>query len=363
MFNYSSSKLSKLILHHALKVPEKKPVLIMANYHSINLVKTLYADILKLGSYPAVHLGFDGSQEIFFKYANEDQLKRISEFMKFAVNTYDYIIEIWSDYNTKNLQMVDPKKLQMQQMNPEYPELMKKFMEKTWTLAPYPTQSMAQEAGMDLYSYADFVSKALMIDKKDPIAEWQRVEVEQDRIVNFLNKTNEIHVIGEDTDLTLSVKGRTWINCCGSKNLPDGEVFTGPVEDSVNGHIRFSYPGIYQGKEIENIYLEVKNGHVVKATASKGQELLDEVLKVPNADIFGEFAIGTNYGITQFTKNMLFDEKIGGTLHMALGMSIPESGGKNMSGVHWDILKDMKLPGSKITADGTMVYEEGQWKI
>jgi aminopeptidase len=251
----------------------------------------------------------------------------------------------------------------MIQKNPEFPALMQKFMAKTWTLAPYPTQSMAQEAGMDLYSYADFVSKALMLDKDDPIAEWKKVQQDQERICDFLNKVDEIHVIGEDTDLTLSCKGRTWINCSGQKNLPDGEVFTGPVEDSVNGHIRFTYPGIYQGKEIENIYLEVNNGHVVKGTASKGQELLDQVLKVQNADMFGEFAIGTNYGITKFTKNMLFDEKIGGTLHMALGMSIAESGGKNMSGIHWDILKDMKSPGSKITADGTTVYEEGKWKI
>ncbi|MBN2156668.1 MAG: aminopeptidase [Candidatus Lokiarchaeota archaeon] len=363
MFNYSSAKLSKLILKHALHVPEKTPVLIMGNYHSLNLIRALYTDIIIIGSYPAVRLGFDGADEIFYKYANEDQLTRIPEFLKFAIDTYDYIIQIWADYNPKHLQLVDPQKLQMQQKNPEFPELMQKYMSKTWTLAPYPTQAMAQEAGMDLYSYADFVSKALMIDKDDPIAEWERIQLEQDRIVEILNKTDEIHVIGEDTDLTLSVKGRTWINCSGQKNLPDGEVFTGPVEDSVNGHIRFTYPGIYQGKEIENIYLEVKDGQVIKSTASKGQKLLDEVLKVPNADKFGEFAVGTNYGITKFTKNMLFDEKIGGTLHMALGMSIPESGGKNMSGIHWDILKDMKLPGSQIIADSTVVYEEGKWKI
>jgi aminopeptidase len=283
--------------------------------------------------------------------------------MKFMVDTYDYIINIWADYNPKHLQLVDPVKLQMRQKNPEFAPLMQKYMSKTWTLAPYPTMAMAQEAGMDLYSYADFVSKSLMLDKEDPIAEWERVQKEQEKICDFLNKAKEIHVEGEDTDLHLNVEGRKWINCSGQKNLPDGEVFTGPVEESVNGHIRFTYPGIYQGKEIENIYLEFKEGHVVKATATKGQELLDQVLKVPNADMVGEFAIGTNYGITKFTKNMLFDEKIGGTLHMALGMSIAESGGKNMSGIHWDILKDMKSPGSKITADEIVVYEEGKWKI
>jgi len=363
MFNYSSKKLSQLILKHAIKLPEKTKVLIQGNYHSLNLVRALYADAIKMGSYPTTLLGFDGSQEIFYKYANEDQLTRIPDGMRYMLDNFDYIISIWADYNPKANQLVDPQKMQMRQKNPEFPALMKRYMEKTWTLAPYPTQSMAQEAGMDLYSYADFVSKALMLDKEDPIAEWEKVQNDQERICEVLNKASEIHVLGEDTDLTLNVAGRKWINCSGQKNLPDGEVFTGPVEESVNGTIRFTYPGIFQGKEIENIFLEFKEGHVVKATASKGQELLDQVLKVPNADMVGEFAIGTNYGITKFTKNMLFDEKIGGTLHMALGMSIPESGGKNQSGIHWDILKDMKSPESKITADGLVVYEEGKWKI
>jgi aminopeptidase len=363
MFNYSSKKLSQLILKHAIKLPEKTSVLIQGNYHSLNLVRALYADIIKMGSYPVVQLGFDGAQEIFFKYANEDQLTRMSEMMKFVGDTYQYVVQIWADYNPKHLQLVDPKKLQMRQSNPEFAEYMRKFMEKTWTLVPYPTQSMAQEAGMDLYSYSDFVSKSLMLDKEDPVAEWIKVKNEQDRIVAILNKADEIHVMGEDTDLTLSVKDRPWMNCAGNYNLPDGEVCTSPVEESVNGHIRFTYPGIFQGKEIENIYLEFKDGHVVKGTASKGQELLDQVLKVPNADITGEFAVGTNYGITKFTKNMLFDEKIGGTMHMAIGLGLEECGGKNKSGIHWDILKDMQKPGSKITADGVVVYEQGKWKI
>ena len=170
-------------------------------------------------------------------------------------------------------------------------------------------------------------------------------------------------MIGEDTDLKLSVEGRTWINCSGHENLPDGEVFTGPVENSVNGKIRFTYPGIYMGKEIENIYLEFKDGKVVHASAEKGEDLLNEILKIENADTIGEFAIGTNYGITKFTKNMLFDEKIGGTLHCALGLGFPETGSKNVSSIHWDILKDMKTPGSQILADGKVIYEEGQWKI
>lgn len=216
---------------------------------------------------------------------------------------------------------------------------------------------------MDLFSYTQFVEKALLLDKDDPVEEWEKIKKEQDRIVDYLNKIEKIHVIGEDTDLTLSVKGRTWTNCCGTENLPDGEVFTGPVEDSVNGHIRFTFPGIYAGNEIENIYLEFKDGEVINATADKGEELLKEILKIDGATRLGEFAVGTNYGITQFTKNMLFDEKIGGTLHSALGLGFKKTGSKNECAIHWDILKDMKLPGSQIFADDKLIYEEGKWKI
>ncbi|MFW9970613.1 MAG: aminopeptidase [Candidatus Odinarchaeota archaeon] len=178
-----------------------------------------------------------------------------------------------------------------------------------------------------------------------------------------LKKVEFIQVIGEDTDLKLGVKNRNWVNCSGQSNLPDGEIFTSPIEYFTNGYIRFTYPGIYMGKEVEDIYLEFQNGQVIKATAKKGEDILHEILKVDNANRIGEFAIGTNNGIAKFTKNMLFDEKLGGTLHCALGLGFDECGSKNISSIHWDILKDMKIPGSRILADGNVIYEEGKWKI
>ena len=182
--------------------------------------------------------------------------------------------------------------------------------------------------------------------------------------IQKLDKVDKIHVLGEDTDLTLSVKGRPWENCCGNKNLPDGEVFTSPIETSINGHIRFTYPGIYQGKEIKNISLEFKDGKVIKGTADTGQELLDTILSIDNANKIGEFAIGTNYGIQKFTKNMLFDEKMGGTMHMALGKGFLETKSENTDCViHWDILKDMKSENSQIIADGQVIYQAGKWLI
>ncbi|MHA1805785.1 MAG: aminopeptidase, partial [Promethearchaeota archaeon] len=252
---------------------------------------------------------------------------------------------------------------------PARKELSKIFQERSakgelrWTVVPFPCEAHAQEASMDLDSYFDFVEKALFLDKENPILEWQKLGEKQEQIVSFLNTVNDLQVLGEDTELSLSVKGRTWINCCGLKNLPDGEIFTGPVEDSVNGHIRFTYPGIYNGREIENVYLEFQNGKVIKATATKGEELLKELLTIENANIMGEFAIGMNHGITRFSKNILFDEKLGGTIHCAIGSGYSETGSKNVSSIHWDLIKDMKVPGSKIIADGKVIYQEGQWKI
>jgi len=173
---------------------------------------------------------------------------------------------------------------------------------------------------------------------------------------------NKIHILGENTDLLLRVKNRKWINCSGKLNMPDGEVFTGPLENSANGTVRFTYPGIVAGREVEDITLTFKDGKVVKATAVKGDELLQQMLKIKGADRIGEIAIGTNYGITQFSKNMLFDEKMGGTIHMALGASYPESGGLNKAAIHWDIVKDMKKE-AEIYADNKLFYKNGKFLI
>jgi aminopeptidase len=216
---------------------------------------------------------------------------------------------------------------------------------------------------MDLFSYIDFVNKAMFLDKEDPIQEWKNLEKNLQKYVNYLSKSEKIQVLGEDTDLEFSVKGRKWLSSCGHLNLPDGEIYTGPIEDSVNGSIKFTYPGIHLGNEIENVYLEFKNGIVTSASAQKGEELLNEILKIENANRMGEFAIGANYGITQFTKNMMFDEKIEGTLHCALGSGFKITGSKNESAIHWDLLKDMKPAGSKILVDDEVVYKEGKWVI
>jgi aminopeptidase len=213
---------------------------------------------------------------------------------------------------------------------------------------------------MSLEEYEDFVYRSCLVDREDPVAEWKKIHEQQEKICHLLNQTCEMRVLGEDTDLTFSVKGRKWINCSGKENMPDGEVFTTPIEDSANGAVRFTLPGIFSEREVEDIKLTFRDGKVVKASASKGDEFLQRILGIEGADRIGEAAIGTNYGITKFTKNMLFDEKIGGTIHLALGASFPETGGLNKSAIHWDILKDMEKDG-EIYADGKLFYKNGKF--
>lgn len=369
MINPLYEKLARLVIEYSLEVEKGQRIIIMGPSNAEELLRAIYVEVVKVGAHPMLEVELEGAQELFLKYASEEQLLYVDNLERLVRKEFDGFIVIRSDYNTRKLSTIDPKLIATYKGAPARKELRDIFESRVakgelkWTLIPFPCHAYAQEANMDLFSYSEFVEKALLLDKENPVEEWRKVEKEQEKIVDYLNKVEEIHVIGEDTDLTLSVKGRTWINCCGRLNLPDGEVFTGPVEDSVNGHIRFTYPGIYAGNEVENIYLEFKDGEVVRATADKGEGLLNELLNIENARRLGEFAVGTNYGITQFTRNTLFDEKIAGTLHCAIGLGFKQTGSKNMCALHWDILKDMQIPGSQIFADDKLIYEEGKWMI
>ena len=362
-------KLAKLAVNYAVGVKKGQRVAVVGTAMAKELFQAIYIEVLKAGGHPLLIPQIEGTQELLFKHASEEQLLYVDGVRKSVYEEFDCLISIFGDYNRKKLSLVDPKRVATAQSSPDARALMKVYMERyakgelNWVIVPFPCNAFAQEANMDLFSYFEFVKKALLLDKEDPVKEWKAVEKRQDELIEYLEKVDNIQVLGEDTDLIVSVKGRKWENCCGHNNLPDGEVFTSPLEDSVNGHIRFTYPGIYGGREVENIYLEFKDGKVTKATADKAEDLLHELIAIEGAKVLGEFALGTNYGITDFTKNMLFDEKIGGTMHCALGAGPPETGSKNESAIHWDILKDMSLPGSKVIADGKVIYEEGQWKI
>jgi len=362
-------RLAKLAVNYAVGVKKGQRVVVLGPTIAEELFQAIYAEVLKAGGHPLLIPSIEGTEELLYKHGSEEQLLYVDGIQKKVFEDFDCLINIFADYNPKKLSLVDPKKVAKSKGSPGRREIMKIYMERyakgelNWVIVPFPCNAFAQEANMDLFSYFDFVKKSLLLDKEDPVKEWKEIEKKQDKLIKILNHADKIQVLGEDTDLTLSVKGRKWVNCCGHNNLPDGEVFTSPLEDSVNGRIRFTYPGIYGGREVENICLEFKDGKVFKATADKAEELLHELIAIEGADVLGEFAIGTNYGVTDFTKNMLFDEKMGGTIHCAIGAGPQETGSTNQSAIHWDILKDMTLPGSKIIVDGKVIYEEGQWKI
>jgi aminopeptidase len=364
-------KLAKLAVNYSIEVKKGDRILIFGPAMAKELFQACYAEVVKAGGHPFYFAHIEGTEELMYKYGSKNQLEYVDDILFTIYREFNGLISIFGDYNRRKLTKVDPKLKAIREGSPKNRELNTIYMKRgasgelPWVVIPFPCNSFAQEANMDLFSYSEFVKKTLYLDKEDPVKEWQKIDEDQEKTVSKLNefKNREVEVYGEDTELKFSLKHRIWENCSGKNNLPDGEIATAPIEESVSGNIRFTYPGIYQGQEIENIYLEFKEGKVVKSTASKGYELLKELLKVEGANMVGEFAVGTNNGVTEFTKNMLFDEKMGGTMHMALGLGLEEVGGKNQCAIHWDILKDMRSPGSMIKIDGTVVYENGNWTI
>lgn len=360
-------RMAQVLVEYSSGVKKNDKVFIQSTTLGIPLVEAIYKEVVIKGAHPELFLGTDNARDILFAYAQDHQLEYTSPFLKFYVENVDVIITVLAEYNLKNLTNVNPEKIaKMSKARQEINNTIFKRAEEgtlNWTLTVYPTHAMAQEASMSLLEYTDFVYSACFVDNPDPVTEWEKLSKNQERIVTYLNGKSTLHITGEDTDLTAEIKGRKWINSDAHRNFPSGEVFTGPVEDSVEGTIRFTYPGIYMGNEIEDIALTFEKGKVVKASAKKGDNLLQEMLNIDEgARKVGEIGIGTNYGITTFTKNILFDEKIGGTMHLALGMSILETGGTNMSAIHWDILKDMKKEG-RIYADDELFYENGKFLI
>jgi aminopeptidase len=358
-------KLAKLCVHYSVALQPKEKVLIRGSDLAFPLINEIYKQCLLSDAYPSI-LPILDVEYTFFKYAKPHQLRFVSPLDRFRIENTDVLITAWCHPNPKGLSSIDPSKIKTHRAARR--DLAETFNARAaegtlkWTLLPFPINAQAQEANMSLSEYEDFVYSSCFVDKKDPIAEWQKLSQQQQKLCDFLGEIREIRVTGEDTDLCFRVDGRTWINSDGKRNMPSGEVFTAPLEKSASGTIRFTFPGIYAGKEVEDIKLTFAEGKVVKASAAKGNDLLQQVLEIDGADHIGETAIGTNYGITRFTKNMLFDEKMGGTIHLALGNSYPETGGLNKSAIHWDLLKDMKEEG-EIYGDGTLFYRKGKFLV
>ena len=358
-------KLANLLVNYSVEVKPGDKVMIGGGLTTQPLMEETYRAVVKAGGHPLVRWHHNTLQEIMLKEGNDDQLTHIPEPVKVAMETYDCSISFWGDTNTRTLSGVDPARQQLAQSAGK--ELFGKVMERSasgeyrWVGTQFPTNANAQEADMSLSEYEDFVYGACHVDKDDPVAEWNKVHDMQQKLVEWLKGKERVVVKGPNADITLSIAGRGFINSDGHKNMPSGEVFTSPIEDSANGWVRFTYPAIVGGREVEGVELRFENGKVVDATATKNQDFLLKAISMDEgASYLGEFAIGTNYGIKQFTKSILFDEKIGGTMHMALGRGFPEIGGKNESALHWDMICDMR-DGSQILIDDELFYENGQF--
>jgi aminopeptidase len=331
------------------------------------LLLAIHNETVKAGGNPSVMLELPGAAEAFFRLASDEQLANIPLIYKLVIEEFDALIAIRSEPNTRELSSIPPARQRIQQkaMTPVFKTYMERGAsgELKWCGAQYPTNSYAQEADMSLYDYENFVYSACFCDQEDPVARWNEIHEMQQRIIDWLAGKNEVRVSGPNADLTLSIAGRTFANSDGHHNMPSGEIFTGPVEDSAEGWVRFTYPAVTGGREVEGIELWFEEGRVVKATAKKNEEYLLEMLETdPGARYLGEFAIGTNDGIQRFTKNILFDEKIGGSFHMAVGAGYPETGSKNESAIHWDMICDMR-DGGEIHVDGELLYRSGEFVV
>ncbi len=356
-------RLARLTIEYSIGVSNGQLIAINGPTLAEPLVLELVREVLKAGGHPFTIVSIPKSQEIFYSLAQDHQLDYVNPINRYVFETVDAYITVFVTDNLKILSDVDPARIaRAAKAQTETRKIMMQRFKKGWyALVPFPTPSLAQEASMGTEEYEDFVYHACLVDRKDPVKEWQKISTEQAKVKKYLDTKRSIHFVGNDVDLTASVAGRQWVNCDGHLNMPDGEIFTSPVENGVEGSIRFSYPGIYMSKEVGDIVLTFSKGKVIKATAAKGQDLLDQLLKIDEgAQRLGEISIGTNPGITKFTKNMLFDEKMSGTIHCALGNGFEESGSKNESAIHWDLLADM-THGGQVYADDELFYKDGKF--
>ena len=364
------TKWADTLVGYSLDLRPDEQVLIRTDEAAIPLAKEVYRAALAAGAHPHVQVQIDGLDEVLLRAGSDAQLAWVSPIKRFEYETIDALCAITAPANTSALAGVAPGKQALtQRANRDVRRsLFARAAEERakWALTLYPTPGAAQNAGMSLADYEDFLLRAMFLDRDDPAAAWRVFSAQQQRYVDFLGGVDTLRFVARDTDLTMRVGGRRWVNSDGHKNFPSGEVFTGPHEDSVRGTVRFSFPTAHLGHEVDDVRLTFKDGRVTKAEAARGLEFLQAMLDSDDgARTLGEVAVGNNYGVQRFTRNTLYDEKIGGTFHLALGNSYPETGGTNVSAVHWDMVCDMRpeAGGGAVYADGRLIHENGQWKI
>ena len=350
-------QLAKLVVDYALNVKSGQNVVISGGTESQDFITALYKEVILRGAHPDLRVGIPGLSPFFFKHAKKHQIEKFPEVLNFQAKRAHKWIGINTTANTRELSNCDSAKISARQKitKPITNYICNERDKIRRSTVAYPCQALAQEAEMSLTEYENFVYGACLQD-------WEKIGKQMNKVLNKFKKGKSVHLIGNGVDLKFDIHGDKAISDLEGDNIPMGEIFMAPVRESLNGWIKFDYPAIESAKEVTDIYLEFREGKVIKATASKNEDFLKEMLNADeNASYVGEFGIGMNPKVTRFTKNLLFDEKIGGTIHLALGMAYKENGGGNDSVLHWDIVKSMKK--AKIILDGKIVQENGKWKL
>jgi aminopeptidase len=359
------ARLADLIVDYSLELRPGQVFRVDALDAASPLALEFYRSAVRAGAFPYTSLGLEGTLELLLEHGSTEQIEYIAPQQWEEIEELDAIATIWSESNTRALSRVDPAR------HANYLAAQRKLHNRRWERIAagemrwcgtlFPTHAHAQDAGMSLSSYEDFVFSACHVDSETAAEHWRLVSSSLHARAEALGAVKELRIMGPDTDLRVSVEGRSWIAADGCYNMPDGEVFTSPVENETEGEIRYTFPAIYHGREVEDIRLRFEGGSVVHAEAARGDDYLKTLLEMDNgARILGEVAFGLNYEIDRFTRNILFDEKIGGTMHLALGSAFSQAGGSNISGLHWDMICDLREDG-EVYADGELIWQAGQF--
>ena len=354
-------KLAQQTVRYSLNVRPGTNVIISGGEEAKEFVLELYKEVILRGAYPIVNVRLNGTADFFYKYANKEQLEKFPDLQMHQIKNSQYYIGINTSGNTRELSNVDPKKIMVRKKvtRPLGDHIVNSAEKKEgWmkrVTIGFPCVSLAQEAGMSVNDYENFVFNACLID-------WKRFGKRMDQLCKVFEKGNSVHLIGDGVDLKFSIKEKNCVPDKGEENMPGGEVFMAPVRDSMNGWIKFDYPRVVNGNLISGVKLTFEKGKVVEYSAEEGEEFLGELLSADeNAKYVGEFGVGCNPGIKQYTNDLLFDEKLDGTIHLALGMAYTQNGGGNDSAIHVDIVKDMKK--AKMVLDGKVIQDKGKWKV
>ncbi len=352
-------RLAALLCDWCIAARERDQVLVGMTLQSMPLVRALHRALLERGAWPLIRLAPAELAADFYRHATNTQLDSFAPLELAEAQTAGAFIGITAPANTRALASVDPALIA--RVGRARAAVQEARLSKRWCGTLWPTPALAQQAAMGDSEYADFVSRALFLDRPDPISAWHELSKLQARLIDPLSRAREIRIEAEGTDLKLAVGGRTWVNSDGKHNMPSGEVFTGPLEDSAEGTIRFTVPSSPRGVEVEDVELRFAGGKVIEARAARGERYLREALETDSgARFLGELGIGTNEGINRATGLVLLDEKIAGTVHLALGRSYPETGGRNASALHWDLICDLR-EGGRLTVDGQLLNENGRF--